>query len=647
MDIRLHRIKGSRAWLALGHDTTMAAVSFVGALWLRLGDDFLPQTAGFLVSATVLFTAIAAATFVGMGLYRGVWRYASINDLIAIARAVTVTVLLFLTAMFLLTRLELMPRSALAIDWLLLLALLGGPRFAYRLAKDGNLIGIAESGYDARIPVLLVGAGESGEAFLRAMRRVGARYRVVGILDDDPRRAERRIHGVDVLGPSSGLVEAVARLLRAGQRPRRILIGDERLAGAAIGALLEQADALGMTLARVPRATDFRPGAEAGNGGNGIEVRPVALEDLLGRAQARLDQRAMSALIAGRRVLVTGAGGTIGAELVRQIARRAPALLVLLDAGEHNLYTIDREVAGQWPELAREAVLADVRDAAAIAAAFARARPELVFHAAALKHVPIAEAHASETTLTNVLGTRIVADAARAHGARAMVLISTDKAVNPAGVMGATKRLAESYCQALDLAAGAGETRFLTVRFGNVLGSTGSVVPLFQSQLAAGGPLTVTDPDMSRYFMTAREAVELVLQASAMGLDDAAAAPAGGIYVLDMGEPVRIVDLARQMIRLAGLHPDGDVRIAFTGPRPGEKLHEQLFHPGEHAVATAHDAIRLARPRAADAETLARAIAAIGELAARHDDAAVRQRLAQLVPDYAGGEPGEARAAAR
>jgi FlaA1/EpsC-like NDP-sugar epimerase len=319
---------------------------------------------------------------------------------------------------------------------------------------------------------------------------------------------------------------------------------------------------------------------------------------------------------------------------VRQISKLAPASLTLLDSSEYNLYRIDQEVGEIWPELPRDSVLCDVRNRAALDAAMARARPELVFHAAALKHVPIAEAHACEAVLTNVHGTRLVADLARQYGARAVVQISTDKAVNPTNVMGASKRLAESYCQALDRTAPEDGTRFLTVRFGNVLGSTGSVVPLFQRQLEAGGPLTVTHPRMTRYFMTVREAVELVLQASAMGLDPATQAPAGGIYVLDMGEPVRILDLAKQMIRLAGLHPDEDIKITYTGLRPGEKLFEEMFHAGEPLVETAHRGIKLARPRAGELETLVRAIDAIVELADEHDDDAVRQRLQNLIPEY-------------
>ena len=392
--LSIRSITRSRAGLAVLHDSGMAALSFVAALYLRLGADFSSQTQGFLVEGTLLFTAIATVTFITMGLYRGVWRYASLNDLIAITKAVTVAVALFAIAMFLITRLELMPRSAMAINWLLLLALLGGPRFIYRLAKDGSLIGLADRGYDARIPVLLVGAGDRAEGFLRAMRRPGERYRVVGILDDDPSRVGRNIHGVPVLGPRADLIDTVQRLRRAGQRPHRLLFADERLDGADVGTLLEQAEAYGMTLSRVPRPTDFEDGGGRAGDGVTVETRPIALEDLLGRPQTRLDGGAMRALVSGRRVLITGAGGTIGGELARQIGALEPATLTLLDSSEFNLYRIDQELSKAMPTLDHDAVFADIRDPAALESTSARTRPELVFHAAAHKHVPIAEAHA-------------------------------------------------------------------------------------------------------------------------------------------------------------------------------------------------------------------------------------------------------------
>jgi O-antigen biosynthesis protein WbqV len=358
-------------------------------------------------------------------------------------------------------------------------------------------------------------------------------------------------------------------------------------------------------------------------------VRPVAIEDLLGRPQAVLDRDGMRRLVVGRRVLVTGAGGTIGAELVRQVAEFGPAELTLLDAGEFNLYQIDLELQERFSDLPRRAVIGDVRDRAMLARLFAETRPELVFHAAALKHVPMVEANAFEGVLTNAIGTRCVAEACRAAGVGVMVLISTDKAVNPTNVMGASKRIAETWCQALDLERGAGGTRFVTVRFGNVLGSTGSVVPLFQRQLAAGGPLTVTHPDVMRYFMTVREAVELVLQATAMAGDEP-----GKIYVLDMGEPVRIVDLARQMIRLAGLRPGKDIEIKITGLRPGEKLFEEIFHGGEPLLPTACKGILLAAPRTADAATLGRLLDELANVCRRGDQAGLEALLHRLVPEY-------------
>jgi FlaA1/EpsC-like NDP-sugar epimerase len=371
-----------------------------------------------------------------------------------------------------------------------------------------------------------------------------------------------------------------------------------------------------------------------------IQGRPVAIEDLLERPQIKLDRDAMAQLVQGRRVLVTGAGGTIGAELARQVAALGPAELVLLDQSEYALWQIDGELAERAPDIRRVAVIADIRDATRIAAIFTTRRPELVFHAAALKHVPMVEADPLEGLLTNACGTAIVADAARTAGAATMVLVSTDKAVNPTSVMGASKRLAEIYCQALDILGRRtdGGMRCVTVRFGNVLGSTGSVVPVFQRQLARGGPLTVTHPDMRRYFMTVREAVGLVLQASVAGV--AEALPEGAIFVLDMGAPVKIVDLARKMIQLAGLRPDEDVEIRFTGLRPGEKLFEELFHGHEPATPTLHPGLLMARPRSGDAKVIGHAMFAI-ETACRAGNRRVAlAQLALMVPEFAPTEQG-------
>jgi O-antigen biosynthesis protein WbqV len=367
-----------------------------------------------------------------------------------------------------------------------------------------------------------------------------------------------------------------------------------------------------------------------------LQLQPIAIEDLLNRAQVSLDRAGMERLIAGKRVLVTGAGGSIGSELARQVASFTPASLMLLDNGEFALWQIDLEINERYAAMPRQAVIADVRDAARMKKICADFRPDLVFHAAALKHVPIVEANPLEGLQTNALGTRAVADAANASGAALMVQISTDKAVNPSSVMGATKRLAEMYCQALDISARHAKTGMscVTVRFGNVLGSTGSVVPLFRRQLAAGGPLTVTHPDMQRYFMTVREAVGLVLQASVAGAEDGETLQQGGIFVLDMGEPVKIVDLARQMIRLAGLRPDIDIGIEFTGLRPGEKLFEELFHGSEFLVPTGHPGLLMASPRIADLAQIRRVFDSIAAEGSTGNAKAALAALKSLVPEF-------------
>ncbi|MCC6470625.1 MAG: polysaccharide biosynthesis protein [Alphaproteobacteria bacterium] len=624
----------SRTSVAYAHDLLMAAASFPLALYLRLGDEmwtYIP--AELLLGGTLLFIAVSAVVFSTMGLYRGIWRYASMDDLWAIVRAVSVAVVVFVAILFLMTRLQGLPRSTPAIIWMVLVFLLGGPRFVYRVFKDRHLGNLLESG-TPRVPVLLVGASDAAEMFIRDMNRDSAApYRVVGMVDTKDNRIGRRIHDVDVLGDLDAIPDVVAKLERRGRRPQRLIVTKTNIEPDMLRRLLDQAEQHGMTLGQLPRLTEFKSGP-ALDGPQRLEPTAVPIEDLLGRPRRVLDRDAMGALVAGRRVLVTGAGGTIGGELVRQIAAFGPSHLALIDNGEYALYTIDLELSQAFPQVGREAILADVRDRARLDQAMAGIKPELVFHAAALKHVPIVEAHPEEGVLTNTMGTRNVADACRRHGVAAMVMISTDKAVDPTSVMGATKRLAEGYCQALDRIERAkpNGTRFVTVRFGNVLGSSGSVVPLFQRQLAQGGPLTVTHPDAVRYFMTVREAVELVLEASALGVNEPA--DPGRILVLDMGEPVRVVDLAKQMIRLAGLKPDRDVKIVYTGLRPGEKLSETLLHASEPLQPTRYAGILFAMPRATDHQVLARALDELAECAQSRRGGRTLDMLQLLVPEY-------------
>lgn len=607
----------------------MAALSFLAALWLRNGEAWVSGwDASMMVMATASFTGVAAAAFLSSRLYRGVWRYASVSDMLALARAATITVAVFYLLMFLVTRLQELPRTVLLINWFVLLALLGGPRFLYRSFKDRRQAAKRAVAQGGAVPVLLVGAGDEAELFIRATMAPDAEYRAVGLVSERGSRVGRNIHGVDVLGSIDELEEVLAGLRRKGTSPQRLIITDHRLDGATVRRLLDDADRLGLAMARTPRLTDLNHAVS-----DKAQIRPIAVEDLLGRPQAVLDRDAVEAMIRGRRVLVTGAGGSIGSELVRQISEIGPSLLVLVDSGEFNLYSIDMELSRTHPHVERRAVLGDVRDETRIRAVWAEHAPDLVFHAAALKHVPMVEHNPDEGILTNAVGTRVVADACRAAGVALMVQISTDKAVNPTNVMGASKRVAEMYTQSLDLAgAASGGTRFVTVRFGNVLGSTGSVVPLFQKQLAEGGPLTVTHPDMTRYFMTVREAVELVLQASSFGM----AHPdyRGKLFVLDMGEPVKIVHLARQMIRLAGLRPDVDVKIAFTGLRPGEKLFEEIFHGSEPPVPTEKPGILVAAPRSVDAEEMAVALDDLSASCRAHQPERALAVVRRLVPEY-------------
>ena len=626
----IHRIS-SRGLIVYMHDIFMAGLAFVLAMYLRLGDDLHYYASDAMYQATFLFVAISAVAFFFSGLYQGVWRYASINDLMAITRAVTLSVLVFLLVMFLLTRFQNLPRSIIPISWFTLMALLGGPRFIYRLVKDRQFNFLQDPSVDLRIAVLLAGDGDGAELFIRGLKRSpDASYRVVGLVSENIRRVGRKIHGVQVLGTVDGLDEVIKKLSDEGIRPQRLILTRDDMDGTFVRSLLVRADKLGMTLARIPRVTDIKSGAE-----DQTIIKPVAVEDLLGRPQLALDRDAMTALIKGVRVLITGAGGSIGSELVRQVCALNPSEIMLLDNSEHALYSIDQETKESWPTISRHSVIADVRNTVRIHKVFNDFLPDLVFHAAAMKHVPLVEANIIEGTSINVTGTANIADNCVLTGVKTMVQISTDKAVNPTSVMGATKRIAESYCQALDLQRGENDenkTRFVTVRFGNVLGSTGSVVPLFQRQLAKGGPITVTHPDMTRFFMTVREAVELVLQASSM--DSNHSNGIGKIFVLDMGEPIRIMDLAEQMIRLAGLKPGHDIKIDIIGIRPGEKLFEEIFHGTEPPAITQNPGILLATPRPVSIEDLLPALSDIKDACNSNNKSEVQRILKMLIPEY-------------
>jgi O-antigen biosynthesis protein WbqV len=616
----------SRQIIAFVHDVAMAVIAVFVAVVFRFGSFDSLEEHGLFSGAIVPFTAGATIALILLRTYRTSWRHASTADLVTIVQTATLAVLIYLPLSFVTTRLSEIPRTFVLIAWVLFFVLMSGSRVAYRLSHERSMLFVRRSRRPGQMPVLVIGGGTNAEIFLRSLDDK-SEYYVVGVLDDNS--SGTLLRGVPVLGRIDEADKVVESFGDEENRPRKLVVVDRALAPDVLENLIAVVAKLGLTIARVPDLTQLRPGTE-----DKAELQPISVEDLLGRPQIVLDPAPVKSLIAGKRVLVTGAGGSIGSEIVRQVCGIGPAAICLVDASELNLYTIDGEVARDWPQFERIARVVDVRHRSGIAACMAAFKPDIVFHAAALKHVPIVEANPTEGIWTNAIGSRNVADAAVAAQCGTMVLISTDKAVNPTNVMGASKRCAESYVQALALAQAhqPRATRFVAVRFGNVLGSTGSVVPLFERQLKAGGPLTVTHPDIERFFMTIREAVQLVLQASALGTEDIAVQ--GRVFVLDMGQPVKIVDLARQMIRLAGLRPEVDVAVQFTGLRPGEKLFEELFHYGEQIEATRIPRVNVASPRTAGLRELTETLQRLQVLCEAGNVAEAVAIVRSLVPEY-------------
>lgn len=527
-----------------------------------------------------------------MGLYSQVWRYASVRELMRIVAAVTIDAAA--TAAIIFLRTDGFPRSIILMAWLMNIGALGGIRLALRVWREFDL---ARKRLDGRPqPVLIIGASDAGAMLAREYaKHPEINCAVVGFLDDDPSKQGLHVAGKPVLGTRSDL-ERVAKEHGAAE----LVIAMPSVKGKVLRDTVEQARKLGLKIKTVPGIYELVNGTVSVS-----QVRDVQIEDLLGRDEVKMDLEAVAAYLTGEVVLVTGAGGSIGSELCRQVCRFGPKQLLLLGHGENSIYEIDLELRGKYPELDLRPVIADIQDAVRIRQVFEQYRPGVVFHAAAHKHVPLMEHNPGEAVKNNIFGTLNVARAADELGAKRFVLISSDKAVNPTSVMGATKRAAELIVQSF---ASRSDTIFVAVRFGNVLGSRGSVIPLFKRQIAAGGPVTVTDPRMVRYFMTIPEAVQLVIQAASMG-------HGGEVFVLDMGEPVKIVDLARDLIRLSGFEPDVDIPIAYSGIRPGEKLYEELLTAEEGTQATRHERIFVARPDTVSQQTLDQFLEAVSETA--------------------------------
>jgi FlaA1/EpsC-like NDP-sugar epimerase len=599
-----------RSLTASLHDLCAAAIAWMAGYALRFNFDIPPSFVEAMWNNLLWAIPLQAVIFHGFGLYRGIWRFASIPDLRRIALAAGTAGLAIPAVLLMFQRLNDVPRSVLVLHPLLLVLIMGGSRFLYRAWRDGQLV--SPRRFNAE-PVIVMGAGAAGAALLRDLAG-SQRWRAVGLLDDDPAKLRLQLQGVSVLGQ----LDSVARVAAAHQ-VATVIVAMPSASPSARRHAVELVVGAGLKALTVPALSDVLSGRVTA-----AEVRQVELEDLLGREQVLLDDAGLKEQLTGKSILVTGAGGSIGSELCRQIIRFAPAKLVFLEQSEFALYSIEQEFAGQ-PVCC---VVGDVKDASRLEAVFTEHKPDVVFHAAAYKHVPLMEsANAWEAVRNNVKGTLNVARAALACGTREFVLISTDKAVNPTNVMGASKRLAEVVCRAVQAQVSA--TCFVMVRFGNVLGSSGSVIPRFRQQIAAGGPVTVTHPDIIRYFMLIPEAAQLVLQA---GLIASRQQEGGQIFVLDMGEPVKIVDLARDLIRLSGFTED-EIKIEFTGLRPGEKLYEELLADGESTLPTPHPKLRIAKPSATpDAQWLADLEQWLA--VPSRTEADVKQGLKARVPEY-------------
>jgi FlaA1/EpsC-like NDP-sugar epimerase len=598
-----------RVWLAFGHDVCAAAVAWVGLYWLRFNLELHEPQLTDIARTLAWILPLQAAIFLVFGLYRGLWRFASLPDLQRIVLAAGVGAVAIPVVLVMLQLTAVVPRSVLILYPPVLIFLMAGSRFAYRIWKEHRLYSpLAALGE----PVLIVGAGEAGALLTKELAQ-SRQWRVVGLLDDDPAKHGRLLRNIRVLGPIADLPAQVERF-----GVRTVIIALPSAAHGVRRRVAEVCAAAGVEALTVPSYEDLISGRS-----ELTTIRHVELDDLLGRDPVVLDTAGLREWLGGRVVMVTGAGGSIGAELCRQIARYRPLRLVLLELSEYALYQVQQTLLDEFPGLPLTTIVGDAKHSALVEQLLARERPSVVFHAAAYKHVPLMEENnAWQAVRNNAYGTWVLARAAVAAKVEKFVLVSTDKAVNPTNVMGASKRLAEMVCQTMQN----GTTQFVVVRFGNVFGSAGSVIPRFREQIARGGPVTVTHPEITRYFMSLSEATQLLLQAGLMG-------KGGEVLALDMGEPVRIVDLARDMIRLSGADPDR-IRIVFTGLRPGEKLYEEPLASEETTLATPHPKLFIAHVRQAGHDAVDQMVAWLERDRATADPE-VRAWLKSWVPEYA------------
>jgi FlaA1/EpsC-like NDP-sugar epimerase len=602
-----------RLW-QLAADAALVAAAWWLAFQLRFDRGVPPYYEVLFERTILLVVGIKLGVFVVLGFYNRWWRYVSTRDMWRVVLGAGLASIVAGLTVYFASPVQgiRLPRSIFVLDFLITLALVAGARLAARtIFERPSMGGLVARGKE----VVIVGAGDAGQLVIRELQRNRALgYTPIGIVDDDSRKRNLRVHGVRVLGTTDEL----AHVLR-DNRPDELLIAIPSADGDVRRKVVEIARDEGIPVKTLPGLYELI----SGDSNLAAQIRPVQVEDVLGRAQVEVDLEEVAAYLGEQTVLVTGAGGSIGSELCRQIARARPARLVLVENGETALFEIERELLDERGFSAAIPVLADVCNRSKMRQVFERYRPTVVFHAAAYKHVPLMEANPLESVRNNALATKAIADVAVEFGTDRFVLVSTDKAVNPKTVMGQSKALCEWIVEAYGARTDV-PTRFVAVRFGNVLGSSGSVIPIFRRQIAKGGPVTVTHPEMTRYFMTIPEAASLVVQAGAIGGE-------GEIFVLDMGEPVRIIDLARNMIRLSGKEPDRDVAVEFVGARPGEKLHEELWGLDEEVRPTTHPKIQRVKRRGADPAFLERELDSLESLVEGGETLEVVSRLRALV----------------
>ncbi|MDD4599660.1 MAG: nucleoside-diphosphate sugar epimerase/dehydratase [Negativicutes bacterium] len=589
-------------------DMAIVILGSFSSIYIRFEGNVPPHYYGILIQHLPVIVLLRLGVFYGSGLYHRLWRYASITDLISIVSAVTVsTAIITVYLIFINAGL---PKSFHVLTWTFSIAFIGSSRLAIRVYYHIRHKAEVEKGSLSK--VLIVGAGDAGAMIAREIQsRFHDTKKIIGFIDDSKNKLDQRLLGVKVLGTRDNIKEIVKQ-----NRVNEIIIAMPSVEGSIVREIINNCKETKCEIKTVPGIYEIIDGKISVN-----QLRTIDVEDLLRRDPVQLDLERISGYLRGKSVLVTGAGGSIGSEICRQVAQMGPASIVLLGKGENSIYEIHRELANKYPQIKLAPVIADVRDKARINGVFAKLQPQVVFHAAAHKHVPLMEAQPIEAVRNNVFGTKTVAEAADRVNSEVFVMISTDKAVNPTSAMGATKRVAELVVQNM---SNISTTKFVAVRFGNVLGSRGSVVPLFKKQIANGGPVTVTHPEMRRYFMTIPEATQLVLQAGSM-------AQGGEVFVLDMGEPVKIVDLANDIIELSGFVPNKDIEIKFTGLRPGEKLFEELLTAEEGTSSTKHEKIFKANLKIVNEEKLQRGLVGL-QSASSSDDIYIL--LEKLVPTY-------------